>query len=829
MQTRIGPFFILLGITLLFFVNALSSDWTFGYGDIHRYFYPIRYFTASSMKEGFLPLWNPYLFAGIPNLAALQPAVFYPISILPYLFPFFYGIELFIIVHFFLASLFTYLLMRHFKVSRAGALISALTYGFGGFLLSVVDMLTTLSAATWTPLIFLCYLKALGSDLEYSKALGSKALGSDLEYRICTQTQILYSRSDPNLANLVFTGLFLGIQFLAGEPTQLYGTLITLSLYTVAKAWQMWRQKGEKEKVTKAKLVKFCFQGLTPWLICLGLTLFQVLPFLEMVLHSTRTSGLKFTHATSLSLGPHELLNLVLPYWSGNFIEKSHFWFGQSWLESIYLGILPLLFALVAIVFGRKKRIVLFFTGIIFIFLLLSFGKLLPLYKTLYQYLPGFSMIRYPVKFFSFVVLGISVLAGFGLDRLDGSVKSNKSNLSDKILKLFSGFLLIYAGSFLVFFLNQQRIIPFLKEIYFPEALDIYVAAWADSLSGNFMLVCLITLAGILLISLLFKGKISTRVFNLGIIGLVIIDLFIFGMRINPLVPQKIYAYKSPALRFLLQDTDCYRILLEPKSERYFRIIRGETLEDALVGVQNSLVSNYGLFYKIFDAQGYESLTLNDYTRFLKLVTEQGDWNLLDVLNIKYVVSKFDLKMRQLKLVYEDESIKIYWNTTCLPRAFFVPKARVIRDRQRVLEEMSGVDFDPRKEIILEEKIRNPNKFSIFDFRFSISSIQNPKSKIQNPRIIDYQPNKVIITASSPGACLLFLSDTYYPGWRAFIDGKPTKIYRANYTFRAISFPEGSHTVEFVYLPLSFLVGVIGSGITVFISIGLILMWRKRG
>ncbi|MFH1562063.1 MAG: YfhO family protein [Nitrospirota bacterium] len=793
---RLLPFFTLLSITLLFFANALSPDWTFGYGDIHRYFYPIRCFTATAIKEGFLPLWNPYLFAGIPNLAALQPAVFYPVSILPYLFPFFLGIKLFIIVHFFLAGIFTYLLMRHLKVSKTGALVSAITYGFGGFLLSVVDMLTTLSAATWTPVIFLCYFKALGSDLKYG---------------ICPQ--IPYSRSDPN-KYLIFTGLFLGIQFLAGEPTQLYGTLIALSLYTVAKVWQMWSRETKAEKSclheTCLRVVKFCFRGLTPWLICLGLTLFQILPFLEMVLHSTRTSGLKFTHATSLSLGPHELLNLVLPYWSGNFIEKSHFWFGQSWLESIYLGILPLLFAFIAGVFGRRKRMVSFFTGIIFIFLLLSIGNLLPLYHLLYQYLPGFSMLRYPVKFFSFVVFGISILAGFGYDYLIPNIKEK----GDKILKIFSGFILIYAGSFLVFFLNQQRIIPFLKRVYFPNALDIQIDAWMNSLLGNFMFVCLITIAGILLISLLFKEKISTKVFNLGIIGLVIIDLFIFGVRINPVVSQEIYACKSPGLRFLLQDTDCYRILLEPKSEKYFRIIRGDTLEDALIGVQNSLVSNYGLFYRIFDTQGYESLTLNDYTRFLKVVTEQGKWNLLDGLNIKYVVSKFDLKMRQLKLVYEDETIKIYWNTACLPRAFFVPKARIIKDRQRILEEMKGVDFDPRKEVILEEK---------FEIRNSKFEIRNSKFEI-----IKYQPNKVIITASSPTDCFLFLSDTYYPGWRAFIDGKPTKIYRANYTFRAISFPKGTHTVEFRYLPLSFLVGVVGSGMTVVILIGLILIWRKR-
>jgi hypothetical protein len=753
---------ILVGITLLFFAKVLFTNFTFGYGDIHRYFYPIRYFTASAIKEGVIPLWNPYLYAGIPNLAALQPAVFYPVSILTYIFPFFLGIELFIISHFTLSAIFTYLLMINLNVSKPGALVSAITYGFSGFLLSVVDMLTTLSAATWTPLIFLFYNKAL------------------------TYKSNIY---------LCLTGLFLGIQFLAGEPTQLYGTFIILILFTIGKALR-----------AQATVFSLPLVGL----IALGLVLFQILPFVEMVLLSTRTSGLKFTHATSLSLGPHELLNLILPFFTGNFIAKSHFWFGQSWLESIYLGILPILFAFISIIFLIRKRIVLFFAIIIFIFLLLSFGNLFPIYQILYNYLPGFSMIRYPVKFFSFAAFGGSILAGFGYDYLITKIKDNGS----KLISLFSIFILIYAGSFLVFYLNQEKVILFLKKIFFPYSSDIQIDTWANTLFINFIVVCSILLLGILFISLLFKEKISIDIFNFGTIGIIIIDLFLFGVRINPFIYQQIYTYKSDSLKFILQDRDCYRILLEPKTDKYFHIIRGDTLEEALIGVQKSLVHNYGLFYKVFDAQGYESLVLNDYNQLLKIIKKEGKWNLLNLLNIKYIISKFELNMKQLKLVYEDEAIKIYRNTTCLPRAFFVSKARVIKDRQKILEVMKNSTFEPKKEIILEEKIQ--------------CKIQNVECKMQNVKIVNYQPNRVVLNAYCDVDSILFLSDTYYPNWVAYIDGKPTKVYRANYSFRAINFPAGEHIVEFVYLPLSFFAGSIGSIVSGLILIGLIFIWKKK-
>lgn len=748
---------ILIGITLIFFGNVLFTNLTFGYGDIHRYFYPIRYFSACAIKDGIIPLWNPYLYAGIPNLAALQSAIFYPVSVLTYLFPFFLGIELFIISHFILSSLFTYLLMRSLNVSRTGALVSAITYGFGGFFLSAVDMLTTLSSATFTPLIFLFYHKAL------------------------TYKSNIY---------LCLTGLFLGLQFLAGEPTQLYGSLITLTLFTLLKS--LW----DKTSLFSLPLVV---------LIALGLFLFQILPFLEMVLLSTRTSGLKFTHATSLSLGPHELLNLILPYFTGDFIAKTHFWFGQSWLESIYSGILPILFAFISIIFIRR-RIVFFFAGEIFIFLLLSFGKLLPIYQILYNYLPGFNMIRYPVKFFSFVAFGGSVLAGFGYDYLITRIREN----GNKLISLFSIFILIYSGSFLAFYLNQQKAILFLKKIFFPYALDIQIDTWANTLFVNFIVVCSILILGVLFIFLLFKEKISIGIFNFGVIGIIIIDLFLFGARINPFISQEIYTSKSGALKFILQDRDCYRIFLEPKTDKYFHIIRGNTLEEALIGVQNSLVPNYGLFYKIFDAEGYESLILNDYNQLLKIIKKEGRRNLLDLLNIKYIISKFDLKMKQ---VYEDEAIKIYLNPTCLNRAFFVSKAKVIKDREEILNVMRKPNFEPLKEVILEEEI-SPTTYPL-----------PLRSKV---KIIDYQPNRVFITAEASKDCILFLSDTYYPGWQAFIDKNPTKIYRANYSFRAIKFPAGKHKVEFVYFPLSFFVGSIGSGVSGLILIGLILIWGKR-
>ena len=92
-----------------------------------------------------------------------------------------------------------------------------------------------------------------------------------------------------------------------------------------------------------------------------------------------------------------------------------------------------------------------------------------------------------------------------------------------------------------------------------------------------------------------------------------------------------------------------------------------------------------------------------------------------------------------------------------------------------------------------------------------------------------FTPNNIKIDAKVNTQCLLVLSEAYYPiGWRAYVDGKETEIYRADYSFRAIVVPEGEHKVIFSYQPRSFRLGLLislGSLVGVFV---LSSFWRKK-
>jgi uncharacterized membrane protein YfhO len=90
-------------------------------------------------------------------------------------------------------------------------------------------------------------------------------------------------------------------------------------------------------------------------------------------------------------------------------------------------------------------------------------------------------------------------------------------------------------------------------------------------------------------------------------------------------------------------------------------------------------------------------------------------------------------------------------------------------------------------------------------------------------RIYDYKPTdiKIQVTSSQPG--FLVLSDTYYPGWNAYINGSKVEIFRANYAFRAIEIDSGNHNIEFKYEPVSVYLGAIVSLISMLIFLGILL------
>ncbi|MEW6619070.1 MAG: YfhO family protein [bacterium] len=780
--------FLFLTLIILFFGQVLFTPATYVIRDFYRTFYPTRYFVAECVKEGFFPLWNPYLYCGHPFFASLQHGLLNPFSFFIYLFPFDIGIKLFIVWHFFLAGLFMYLLMRDFDISGIPSLIAACAYTFNSYMLSI-DTFTHLTSACWTPLIFLLFNRVISSSV-----------GKKFKY-------------------IILTGISLSLQF-AGEKVEIFfATVIVLILWTLAKII-LFKPQERKIAFFSLSLVG---------LISLGLILIQLLPFFEAVVSSYRTERTSYSQATNWSLPPLELFTLICPIKSG-FMEFIHVGIQHGFFKGLYFGIVPLF--LILITFYEKRKRNLFWQAIFLIGIILSLGNYTPFYKFLYDYLPLFSMFRYPVKFFCISIFAGSILAGVGFEYLLKTIKAKK--IKPAIVLFIPNLFLIFI--LLIWYLNMGKFLWLLKLHYFiPESIEELMDIEGKNfmIYQNFFLVTIVFSLFNLLVIISSKLRIKLTVFAITSTIIIIFDLIFFGLNLNPLVDQKLYHQQPEMLKILKKEEGYSRFMIEPKTIQYYSFmtdVSEKTQFETVDEMQLRLIPNFGLMHKIYEIEGYGFLILEDYLKFYERLIS-GEFTavhqLLNLSNVQYILSKFEIPSSSVQLVYKmkkyGEEFMLYKNPDYLPRAFFVSKAKIVKNREKILNILTNKNFDPQKEVILEENVLNYPESKIQNFASQHSS--NSKSKIQ---ITAYQPNKVKINTSCQTNGFLFLSDTYYPGWKAYVDGQQTKIYRANFLFRAVVLPKGSHQVEFVYSPLSFKIGLLGSILTSLVLI-LIGLWKNRG
>jgi hypothetical protein len=152
----------------------------------------------------------------------------------------------------------------------------------------------------------------------------------------------------------------------------------------------------------------------------------------------------------------------------------------------------------------------------------------------------------------------------------------------------------------------------------------------------------------------------------------------------------------------------------------------------------------------------------------------------------------------QFELLY-DREVRVYRNAHALPRAFAVHDVRAVVDSDAALALMLQDDFDPSRIAVVEGSV--PPLLAAASGRAA-----GPGDS--NVRITKYQDSRVELSARMNAPGMVLLTDTYYPGWKAYVDGERTELYAADYLFRGVSVPEGEHQIAFVYDPGSFKIGV---------------------
>jgi hypothetical protein len=235
---------------------------------------------------------------------------------------------------------------------------------------------------------------------------------------------------------------------------------------------------------------------------------------------------------------------------------------------------------------------------------------------------------------------------------------------------------------------------------------------------------------------------------------------------------------------------------------------------------------NTNLVYGIADIRTHNPLFPSRFVSFLKQcgasvdqynqTFESADSKFLDLASIKYALSLNPLDHHKL-VSCNRWGIHIYQRESALPPAYIVPNAIPATGASNALKLISSAQFDPRASVVLESEASGiaggspaPSPgIAGFQPALTSSSLERdspgsaPTTTLHRPDV-----NTVVVTTNSPRSGYLVLTDVYYPGWVAKLDGKPVPISRANYMFRAVPIPAGEHQVVFLYQPISFWAGV---------------------
>jgi len=188
---------------------------------------------------------------------------------------------------------------------------------------------------------------------------------------------------------------------------------------------------------------------------------------------------------------------------------------------------------------------------------------------------------------------------------------------------------------------------------------------------------------------------------------------------------------------------------------------------------------------------------------------------MLSLMNVRYVLSRREIKSQNYRLVMPG-SVKIYENINTMPRAYYV-KSHTVKKKDEVIDYMMSDCFNPEREVVLE---KNPVLQPV-----SPGTVKTGDASV---RIVYYAAEEVIIEVNALDVGWLVLSDTYFPGWNACVDGVETDILRANCVFRAVHVKKGANRVIFKYDPVSYRVGETVTIVSLFLILAVIFA-KKRG
>ena len=731
-------------------------------------FQPFLQHTRAELPE--IPLWNPYVMGGRPFHGNSQSATLSPFSAPAYVLPFWDSLAAMAALKLFVAALGAFLLGRAFGMRFGGALMCGLVFGFSLWSVTWVSW-TTMSV--WALLPWLC-----------------------LAAELCIR------RPGP----LPFAGLATatGLQFLGGHPSSSFQVMVAVGLFWLVRTIAA-RPLRERD--------------LTLRLLTLGgamavgtaLAAITLIPFLELLSHSidlkARTAAASDAHEPA-----RYLLGVFLHDWWGRGSRVSLEFASALEEHAWYVGALPLMLVVCALALApRRERIVVAATGLV----ALAVATGIPPFFDVVKALPGFDAARNG-RLAVISVLCAAVLAGWGLDDLTGPQAAERRRRAA----------LVACALLLA--------VPFVwvaRRIDIDALGDALRVAWGFATPGSDAAAAIrlasllewlvLGAAALALLLLRLRGRLGASAFVALALALVAFDLFKAGMGYNPgIAESQAVQPATPAIRYLQEQRPARFAGLHP---------------EAPISLAVPISPNVAMRYGLFDARGYDFPFEERYAElWRRVIAASPDCNYafcpesagrspralqaLGLLGVTDLLqNRRDGPLAGFEVAYEGADARVYRNPRALPRAFLVDRQVVVPSATAARDTVTAARFPARDVAVTERRL---------------DGIAEGTAGARSPggaSIVHYGEQRVSVDTESDRAALLVLTDSWFPGWKAEVDGRESPIERVDYLIRGVRVPAGAHRVEFRYEPASWRAGWIVSLLALLVILGATWIgWRRR-
>ncbi len=727
---------------LIIFAGALAALFhrlligeVFYWGLPSLQFVPWRQFALEQLRAGILPLWNPFNGAGTPLFANYQSALMYPFS----WFSFFaedvqtlaWVMSLTAVAHLGIAGWGMWLLTKRLGFSPFSRAVSALAFALGGYLVARLGTYPMIHTAAWLPWMLIA-----------AHGLITRATVRDVGYLAgCTALLLTAGHAQTAWYTLLLTGIFS-----VWWVTRFY-------LFDPEKRHRLTAKKVERTATRLAGAAAAIVLGA-------GVASLQLAATAELLGESQRSTGAEYSFAVNFSYAPARTLNVISPNVFGTPADGSYLTEGAYFEDAVYIGFIPLISAITAVIVWRRKRlingkarlwaVVPFALALVIAGYLLALGYHSPVFPFFYNNVPTFDLFQAPVRWHLWTVFGLSLLAGIGVEAWGRDALTQKAARwgvmggSGAFLAALVG-LLIFSGA--------------------GDGVNVLVrAVMSTAVLG--VIASLLTLR-----QPAPDGGAHWR--WQGIVLVVIaVDLVWANWGLNPTLPGSVYQRDADTSidRTYLPDEEAIRY------EQLFKFDDYRLTAEQLGLLRESPLSNLNLLSRHEVFGNFDPLLIDGYRTYQDLLGA----------NAESAVLKTWAGIPSAETEAASRTLLIPYNAICWHE--------------------SEVELETDLHAgALEETLNAGVVHMVGD-----GACPNTADVITGTaRIVEDTGNRVTIRVTTDQLAWLILPDMDYPGWRAYVDDRPVPIYRANVAFRAVQVDDGAHEVVFAYGPVWLLPGVL--------------------